>query len=69
MVLPSVVPSLIPMSNLIMDFTGGPLPLVVADPPYGNIANEAHAARKLGRRFVVVEQDPENFDKLVASLR
>jgi DNA modification methylase len=41
---------------------------VVLD-PFAGSGTTAHAARKLGRRFVVVEQDPENFDKLVASLR
>lgn len=36
--------------------------------PFAGSGTTAFAARKLGRRFVVVEQDPENFDKLVANL-
>lgn len=37
--------------------------------PFAGSGTTAFAARKLGRKFVVVEQDPENFDKLVAGLR
>lgn len=37
--------------------------------PFAGSGTTAHAARKLGRRFVVVEKDPEEFEKMVASLR
>jgi DNA modification methylase len=37
--------------------------------PFAGSGTTAFAARKLGRRFVVVEQDPENFDRMVADLR
>lgn len=37
--------------------------------PFAGSGTTAIAARKLGRRFVIVEQDPENFDKIVARLR
>lgn len=37
--------------------------------PFAGHGTTAHAARKLGRRFVVVEKDPIEFDKMVAGLR
>jgi DNA modification methylase len=37
--------------------------------PFAGSGTTAHAARALGRRFVVVEKDPEEFEKMVASLR
>lgn len=37
--------------------------------PFAGSGTTAHAARKLGRKFVVVEQDPGNFDLIVASLQ
>lgn len=37
--------------------------------PFAGSGTTAIAARKLGRRFVIVEQDRENFDKIVARLR
>jgi len=37
--------------------------------PFAGSGTTAHAARKLGRRFVVVEQDPTEFDKMVESLK
>jgi site-specific DNA-methyltransferase (adenine-specific) len=37
--------------------------------PFAGSGTTALAARKLGRRFVLVEADPEQFDRMVASLR
>lgn len=37
--------------------------------PFAGSGTTAHAARALGRRFVVVERDKVEFEKLVASLR
>ncbi len=37
--------------------------------PFAGSGTTAHAARALGRRFVVVEKNPEEFEKMVASLR
>jgi site-specific DNA-methyltransferase (adenine-specific) len=37
--------------------------------PFAGSGTTALAARKLGRRFIVVEADPEQFDRMVAALR
>lgn len=37
--------------------------------PFAGSGTTAHAARSLDRRFVVVEKDPTEFEKMVASLR
>ena len=37
--------------------------------PFAGSGTTAHAARKLGRRFVVVEKDQQEYDKMIASLR
>jgi DNA modification methylase len=37
--------------------------------PFAGSGTTAHAARGLGRRFVVIEQDATNFEKMVAGLR
>jgi len=37
--------------------------------PFAGSGTTAIAARKLGRRFVIVEQDPDNFDRIVSRLR
>ena len=37
--------------------------------PFAGSGTTAHAARHLNRRFVVVEQDKNNFERMVASLR
>lgn len=37
--------------------------------PFAGSGTTAHAARKLGRRWVVVERDPVEFEKMVESLR
>lgn len=37
--------------------------------PFAGSGTTAFAARQLGRRFVIVEQDPIAFDKIVADLR
>jgi DNA modification methylase len=37
--------------------------------PFAGSGTTAFAARRLGRRFVVVESDPEQFDKMIAALR
>lgn len=37
--------------------------------PFAGSGTTAHAARALDRKFVVVEKDPEEFEKMVVSLR
>lgn len=37
--------------------------------PFAGYGTTAHAARALGRRFVVVEKDSEEFEKMIAGLR
>lgn len=37
--------------------------------PFAGSGTTAVAARRLGRRFIVVERDPEEFEKLVARIR